>query len=91
MDPKTPGVLISDESQTIGCNHVPYTTVNFFDVRIDRDQILSESVDAQKAHEKLAYGSRLQDATFNYVQAKKILNFVVTHVINNECNSQKLR
>lgn len=91
LDPKTPGITFSDEEEMFGCNFVPYTTVSFFNVRISNDQILSQANEVQAVHDKLIYSSRLQEATLNFAQIKKILNFLSTFISCAEYNDEKIR
>ncbi|XP_031628107.1 complex I assembly factor ACAD9, mitochondrial-like [Contarinia nasturtii] len=91
LDPKSSGITFSDEYKTIGCNDVPFVTVNFENVRIEKDQILSENTDDRKISQKLLASSRLQMATLNMVQAKNMFNKIVTFTIRSACNSEKLR
>lgn len=91
LDPHSSGITTVEESKTIGCNDVPFTTVNFNNVRIGKDQILSEGVDDRKISQKLINSSRLQAATLNMIQAKNILNRITEFSISTECNSEKLR
>lgn len=91
LDPKSSGITIVDERNTIGCNEVPFTTVNFSDVRIGKDQILSESFDDRKISQKLIASSRLKIATLNMIQAKKMFNHLVNFSLSAECNSEKIR
>lgn len=91
LDPKSSGITLNEEYKTIGCNDVPFVTVNFSNVHIGKDQILSEGLDDRKISEKLLASSRLQMATLNMVQAKNMLNQIVEFSISSECNSEKLR
>lgn len=76
---------------TIGCKEVPFATVNFSNVRIGEDQILSEGLDDRKISDKLITSSRLQMATLNMIQAKNILNHTVNFSLSAKCSSEKLR
>lgn len=91
VDPNSSGITISDENQTIGCTDVPYATLSFSNVRVDQDQILSETHDDRKISEKLIASSRLQSATLNMVHVKNILTHLINFFINAEFNSEKLR
>lgn len=91
VDPNTSGITMTDERQTIGCNDVPFVTVNFNDVRISKSQILTETLDDRKISDKLVASSRLQSATLNMVQARQILTHLLHFCINTECYSEKLR
>lgn len=91
VDPKSSGITISDESQTIGCSNVPYAKINFSNVYVGKDQILSETQDDRKISEKLIASSRLQSSTLNMVVAKNILGHLIKFTIDVKCNSEKLR
>lgn len=91
MNSNSPGILQSNVGKTIGCNDVPFTTINFSNVRVGKDQILMETFDDRKISDKLIASSRLQMATLNMVQAKNILNQLIALSIKTECNSEKLR
>lgn len=91
LDPKSSGITIVEQSETIGCNEVPFVTVKFSNVRVDKSQILSEGQDDRKISEKLVTSARLQSATLNMVQAKNILIQLIKFSVSAECNSQKLR
>lgn len=91
LDSKSSGITISDVGKTIGCNEVPFSTIDFSNVHADKSQILSESCDDRKISDKLIASSRLQMATLNMVQAKNILNHLIDFSIKTECNSEKLR
>lgn len=89
LDPKSSGISIVDHNKTIGCNDVPFATVNFSNVRVSKSQILTE--DDQKISQKLITSSRLQSATLNMIQAKNMLKQLINFCISTEINSQKLR
>lgn len=91
LDPKSTGITIVDQSKTIGCNDVPFATINFSNVYVDKSQILSEGQDDRKTSEKLLSSSRLQSATVNMIQTKNILKQLINFSLSAECNSQKLR
>lgn len=91
VDPKSSGITVSEENRTIGCSNVPYATVNFSNVHVGKDQILSESLDDRKISDKLMDSSRLQSATLNMVLAKNILQHLIEFTISVKCNSEKLR
>lgn len=91
IDPKSSGISISDERPTIGCNDVPFATVNFCNVYVRKDQILSETFDDRKISEKLIASSRLQSATLNMVVAKNFLKHLINFAISTDCNAENLR
>lgn len=91
LDPHTSGITFIEEDKTIGCNDVPFVTVNFSNVHIGKDQILTEGIDDRKISQKLLTSSRLQAATLNMVQARNILNHLIKFTICTECDSEKLR
>lgn len=91
VDPKSSGILISEERTTIGCNDVPFATVNFSNVHVRKDQILSETFDDRKISEKLIASSRLQSATLNMIVAKNILKHLINVSISTDCNAENLR
>lgn len=91
LDPKLSGITIDDQSKSIGCNDVPFATINFSNVRVSKSQILSEGLDDRKISQKLVTSSRLQAATLNMVQAKNMLKQLIKFIISAECNTQKLR
>lgn len=91
LDLKSPGITITDQSKTIGCNDVPFATVNFSNVRVSKSQILSEGSDDRKISQKLITSSRLQSATLNLIQAKNLLKKLIDFSISAGINSQKMR
>ncbi|XP_055304084.1 complex I assembly factor ACAD9, mitochondrial-like [Sitodiplosis mosellana] len=92
LDPKSSGITIVDQCEKmIGCNDVPFATVNFSNVHVSKSQILSEGLDDRKISQKLVTSSRLQSATLNLIQAKNMLKQLINFSISAEINSQKLR
>lgn len=91
IDPKSSGVTISRERSTIGCNDVPYSKVDFRNVFVKKDQILSETADDRKISEKLIASSRLQLATLNMIVAKNMLGNLIRFAISTDCNAENLR
>lgn len=91
VDPNSSGITMTDERHTIGCNDVPFVTVNFNGVRISKSQMLSETQDDRKISDKLIASSRLQSATLNMVQTRQILTDLLHFCIKAECNSERLR
>lgn len=91
LDVTTDGITIEDQSKTIGCNYVPFVTVNFFNVRIPKSNLLSKSLDERHISQKLLESSRLQASVLNMVQSKKILNQLIEFSIRTKCFGSKLR
>lgn len=91
VDRNTIGITTIDEKSTIGCNDVSFSTVTFTDVHVRKGQILSETIDDRTISEKLIASSRLQSATLNMIQAKKLLSHLLDFTINTKINSEKLR
>lgn len=91
VDPKSSGINILEERSTIGCNDVPFATIEFSNVYVRKDQILSETSDDRKISEKLIASSRLQSATLNMIMAKNMLNHLINFAITTDCNGEKLR
>lgn len=91
VDPKSSGITISDERPTIGCNDVPFATVNFSNVYVRKNQILCETSDDRKISEKLIASSRLQSATLNMAVAKNIFRQLINFAISTDCNAESLR
>lgn len=91
LDPKSSGITIIDEIKTIGCNDVPFKSIHFSNVRIGKDQILSEGIDDRKTSQKLIASARLQESTLNMIQAKNLLNRLTEFCIKTVCNSEKMR
>lgn len=91
VDPKSSGIKISEESSTIGCIDVPFATIEFSNVYVGKEQILSETSDDRKISEKLIASSRLQSATLNMIVAKNMLKHLINFAISTDCNSENLR
>lgn len=91
VDPKTSGITISDEYKTIGCNDVPFASIKFSNVYIEKDRILSETNDDRQISQKLLSSARIQSATLNMIQVKNMLNYLVNFSLRTECNEEKLR
>lgn len=91
LDPKSSGITMIDEAETIGCKDVPFKTINFSNVRIQKDPILSEGFDDRKISQKLIASSRLYESTLNMIQAKNLLNQLIELSIESSWNSEKMR
>lgn len=91
IDPKSSGITVRQEPATIGCNDVPFATVEFCNVYVKKNQILSETVDDRKISEKLVASSRLQLATLNMIVAKNMFRKLMKFVITTDCNAENLR
>lgn len=90
LNAKTNGITFEDHSKTIGCDDVPFTTVNFFNVRVPATQLLSKIVDERHLSQKLNEYHRLQMSVLNMVQAKMIINQLINFVIQMRCCGAKL-
>lgn len=91
IDPKANGISIDDEKKLIGCNDVPFTTISFSNVRVSKEQILSEIHDGRCVSNKLIESSRLQSAVLNMVLAKNMFKYLVHFAVHTECGSDKIR
>lgn len=91
IDPKANGISIDNENKLIGCNDVPFTTINFSNVRVTKDQILSETHDGRNISNTLIESSRLQAAILNMVLAKNMFKYLVDFAVHSECGSDKMR
>lgn len=91
VDPKSSGIAISEERPMIGCNDVPFATIEFSNVYVGKGQILSETSDDRKISEKLIASSRLQAATLNMIVAKNMLKHLINFGISTDCNAENLR
>lgn len=91
LDASTHGITYEDQSKTIGCNQVPFTTVNFFNVRARKSEILSRFVDERHTSNKLLESSRIQMSTLNLIQSKRMLNHLINYTIQTRCFGEKLR
>lgn len=91
IDPKSSGIKIAEEPSTVGCNDVPFATIEFSNVYVGKDQILSETSDDRKISDKLIASSRLQSATLNMIVAKNMLKHLINFAISTDCNTENLR
>lgn len=91
IDPKTNGISIDDEKKLIGCNDVPFATINFSNVRVSKEQILSQTHDGRKISDRLVESSRLQSAILNMVLAKNTFKYLVDFAVHTACGSDKMR
>lgn len=91
LDSKSSGITMIDENDAIGCNDVPFKTIHFSNVRVGKDQILTEGIDDRRTSQKLIASSRLQESTLNMIQSKNILNQLIEFCIRAECNGEKMR
>lgn len=90
LDAKTNGITFQDHSNTIGCDDVPFSTVNFSNVRIPKTQLLSKVLDERHLSQKLNEYHRLKMSVLNMVQAKNIINQLINFVIRTRCCGEKL-
>lgn len=90
LDAKTNGITFEEHSKTIGCDGVPFSRVNFFEVRAPKSQLLSQVLDERHLSQKLNECHRLQMSVLNMVQAKKIINQLIEFVIQTRCCGVKL-
>lgn len=91
LDSKAPGITYTDAGNTFLGNEIPLTTVNFSNVHVEKEKLLSESIDYRKTSDKLIVSSRLQAATLNMIQAKNTLNHLIQYSVNTKINSENLR
>lgn len=91
IDAKSSGITICQERPTIGCNDVPFATVDFRNVQVRAEHMLCATADDRKISEKLIASSRLQSATLNMIVAKNMFNNLINFAINTDCNAENLR
>lgn len=91
LDMNVNGITISRNEPAAGLSSVPFATINFNNVRLNKDRILSESTDGRSVTDLLIGDSRLQSSIANMVLAKEMLKHFVKYVSNAQCFSQKIR
>lgn len=90
LNAKTNGISFEDHSTTIGCDDVPFSKLNFSNVRIPKSQLLSKVLDERHLSQKLNEYHRLQMSVLNMVQAKNIINQLINFVIHTKSCGAKL-
>lgn len=92
VDTNALGVTVTEEPViSRGLATVPFARINFTDVRLSKDRILSDSVDGRYVAKKLIEHSRLQSAVANMVLAKKMLKHFLEYAATANYPSQKVR
>lgn len=92
VDMNALGVTVTEEPcSTGGLATVPFTRINFADVRLTKDRILDDSVDGRYVANKLIEHSRLQSAVANMVLAKEMFRHFLEYAAHTSYPSQKVR
>lgn len=91
VDRNSNGVTVAEEETSFGLQTIPFTTINFSNVRLSRNRILSESVDGRQVPRKLIEHSRLQSSIANMVLAKEMFKHLIKYTTHTKCLSQKIR
>lgn len=91
LDMNMNGIKITKNEPSTGLSTVPFATINFNNVRLNKDRILSESMDGRSVTDLLIGDSRLQSSIANMVLAKDMLKHLVRYATKTQCLSQKIR
>lgn len=90
LDAKTPGITVTTEEEKIGCNQVPFCTINFNNVLASDANILSLKCGDYDVNQKLVQNSRIQSATIISVQIRNFLKVLIEYAVNSYYGDEKM-